>query len=135
MAHDEFVAGGFDAQSIADLLRPVSRFCNGQRDNYFVIDTVGDVYYCDGVIGEQGHIVFNVKDEPTYEQLHGVSHDPHDNEKCRACHLLPICQGNCDWERRATNMVCHPLLTTLPDYLRDYRSCFDVKAEGYVRLA
>lgn len=135
MTHEEFVAGGFDAQTIADLLHPVPRFCNGQRDDYFVIDTVGDVYYCDGVIGEKDHIKFNVKDEPTYEQLHGVSHDPHDSPQCRACHLLPICQGNCDWERRATNMVCHPLLTTLPDYLRDYRSCFDVDPAPYVRLA
>ena len=135
MMHEEFVEGGFDAATIADMLQPVPRFCNGQRDNYFVIDTLGDVYLCDGIIGEQDRVIFNVLDEPTREQLHSVSHDPQDSAQCRNCHLLPICQGNCNWERRATGMVCHPLLTTLPDFLRDYRSCFDVEPAPFVRLA
>ena len=90
---------------------------------------------CDGHIGEQDHVVFNVKDGPTEAQKRMVSHDPYESEQCRACHLLPICQGNCDWERRATGMQCHPLLTTLPDYLRDYRACFGDVEEPYTRLA
>ena len=135
MVHDEFVANGFDAATIADILRPVPRFCNGQRDDYFIIDTLGDVYMCDGVIGEQDKIAFNIKDDPTPEQLHTVSHDPQTSEQCRDCYLLPICQGNCNWERYSTGMICHPLLTTLPDYLRDYRSCFDIEPAPYTRLA
>ncbi|MBR3181682.1 MAG: SPASM domain-containing protein [Eggerthellaceae bacterium] len=135
LTHEEFASGGYDAEAIRDLLSPVPRFCNGQRHNYYIVDTLGDVYMCDGYIGEQDHVVFNVKDEPTDEQKRMVSHDPHDSEQCRACYLLPICQGNCDWERRATGMQCHPLLTTLPDYLRDYRACFGELSGSYTRLA
>ena len=135
LVHDEFVLGGYDAEKLRDLLSPVPRFCNGQRHNYYIIDTLGDVYMCDGYIGEQDHVVFNVKDEPAGECLRMVSHDPYESEQCRACHLLPICQGNCDWERRATGMQCHPLLTTMPDYLNDYRSCFGEREGHYQRFA
>ena len=135
LTHEEFAAGGYSAEKIADLLSPVPRFCNGQRHNYYIVDTLGDVYMCDGHIGKQDHVVFNVKDGPTEAQKRMVSHDPYESEQCRACHLLPICQGNCNWERRATGMQCHPLLTTLPDYLRDYRACFGDVEEPYTRLA
>ena len=134
MTHDEFALGGYGADDIRDMLQPVPRFCNGQRHNYYIVDTLGDVYICDGYIGERDHVVFNVKDEPTPGQLRLVSHNPYESEQCRSCHLVPICQGNCDWERRASDMACHPLLTTLPDYLRDWRNCFEVEAEGYIRL-
>ena len=135
LVHDEFALGGYDAEKIKDVLSPVPRFCNGQRHNYYIIDTLGDVYMCDGHIGEQDHVVFNVKEEPNPEQLRMVSHNPYESAQCSACHLLPICQGNCDWERQATGMQCHPLLTTLPDYLRDYRSCFGELVGHYQRLA
>ena len=135
LQHDEFAAGGFTAEAIRSMLAPVPRFCNGQRHDYYVIDAIGDVYMCDGYIGEKAHVAFNVLDGPAPEHLRMVSHDPHDSEQCRDCHLLPICQGNCDWERRATGMVCHPLLTTLPDYLRDWRSCFGPREGSYQRLA
>lgn len=135
LTHEEFVKGGFDAARLSDLLQPVPRFCRGQKDAYYVIDAIGDVYLCDGVIGEQDHVVFNVKDDPIGEQLHFISHDPQESGQCRACYLLPICQGNCDWERKATGMQCHPLLSTLPDYLRDYRSCFGDREGSYQRFA
>lgn len=135
LRHEEFVDGGFDENALRSLLSAVPIFCNGQRHNYYIVDTLGDVYMCDGYIGEQDHVVFNVNGEPTPEQLHMVSHNPYESEECRDCHLLPICQGNCDWERRATGMPCHPLLTTLPDYLRDYRSCFGEASGPYTRFA
>lgn len=124
LQHDEFVAGGFDVDKVRSLLQPAPRFCNGQRDDYYVIDTLGDIYLCDGYIGEQDHVVANVLDNYS-AALGKVSHDPYESEQCRECHLLPICQGNCDWERRQTGMVCHPLLTTLPDYLRDWQRALE----------
>ena len=128
LSHQEFCKLMHDAvsqsidrkQRISALLQPAPRFCKGQRDDYFIIDTRGDVYLCDGYIGEQDHVVGNVVSGDFDRALNRVSHDPYENEQCSACHLLPICQGNCDWERRASNMACHPLLETLPDYLRDW---------------
>lgn len=135
LQHDEFAAGGFTGEDIRNMLSAQPRFCNGQRHNYYIVDAIGDVYMCDGLIGEKGHAAFNIAGEPAPEHLRMVSHDPHDSEQCRACHLLPICQGNCNWERHATGMVCHPLLSTLPDYLRDWRTCFGPRQESYERLA
>lgn len=135
LTHEEFSSGNFDSETMRDLLRSVPRFCNGQRNAYYVIDTVGDVYACNGCIGERNHVIFNVLDAPEEEQLSAISHNPYESGHCRACHLLPICQGNCDWERKATGMICHPLLTTLDDYLRDYRSCFGATEGSYARLA
>ena len=134
LQHDEFVAGGFTGDDIRDMLGAVPRFCNGQRHNYYIVDAIGDVYLCDGHIGEKDHVAFSIFDEPAPADLRKVSHDPHDSDQCRACHLLPICQGNCNWERHATGMVCHPLLSTLPDYLRDWRTCFGPRQESYERL-
>ena len=122
LSHETFAEGNPDEQEIRAVLCPTARFCKGQRDDYFIIDTIGDVYLCDGYIGEQDHVVGNVIEGLSEAALHSVSHDPHESEQCRACELLPICQGNCDWERRETGMHCHPLRTTLPDYLRDLRA-------------
>ena len=68
------------------------------------------------------------------EKLRVISHDPFENPQCRACELLPTCLGNCDWERRTDRMQCHPLKTTLPDYLRDLRRCYPQPATGFLRL-
>jgi uncharacterized protein len=126
LTHEEFsqlsfeahVRNGLDADGVRALLAPAPRFCNGQRDDYYVIDSIGDVYMCDGRLGEKACVTFNICDDPSTWELHGLSHNPYESEQCRACHLLPICLGNCHWERCETGMHCHPLLTTLSQYLQ-----------------
>lgn len=135
ISHEEFAARSFDAATLQALLEPQSRFCNGQRDNYFVIDCKGDVYACDGYIGEQDWVRFNVLDEPTREQLHEVTFEPCEDALCSSCEIMPLCWGNCIWERRKTGLVCHPLRTTIGDYLRDWRTCYPIEANGYTRLS
>jgi uncharacterized protein len=138
LSHDEFMAQNPDSSMMRALLTPHSTFCNGQRDDYFIVDYRGDVYLCDERIGEPGRAAFNVDDNTIPpECLELISHDPLDDAECAACHLLPICQGNCIWERTLLTSHCHPFLTTLPDYLRDYRACCkDVEfEEGYALLA
>ena len=121
LTHEAFVQDGCDAGRLSARLAPAPRFCNGQRNDYFVIDTLGDIYLCDGYIGEKEHVVGNVATGDIEAALDCISHDPYDDEQCSACEILPICQGNCDWERRASDMACHPLRMTLSDYLRDWQ--------------
>lgn len=125
LEYEEFASRGFDEQTILAKLAAPPVFCGGQSDNYYVIDCVGDVYACDGYIGNKEHVVFNLLEEPcpAPDKLQAISHDPFADPQCRECALLPICLGNCDWERRTDQMQCHPLKTTLPDYLRDLRAC------------
>lgn len=131
--HEEFFEAQFkefeklphDAAELRERLRPIERFCSGQSDNYFVIDLLGDVYNCDGWVGDKGYVRFNILDDKSTWKLHEVSFDATRDEKCSACELLPVCLGSCIWERECSGMPCHPFKTTMPDYLRLYRSCFD----------
>lgn len=142
---DEFEAREHSAAELQTLLAPALRFCNGQRDPYFVIDCRGDIYDCDGYIGRPEHRVASILDaeetidgssgaHPCCSQLHFVSHDPFASAECSACHLLPMCMGNCKWVRETDQMQCHPLLWTLPRYLRVYRHCFKAHTSGFTLL-
>ncbi|MBE6473863.1 MAG: radical SAM protein [Coriobacteriaceae bacterium] len=122
---EEFAKCDHDAAEMREMLKPVRRFCTGQLENYFIIDLLGDVYRCDGRVGENDHVVFNLFDDEQAWKLHEITFDATRDAKCGPCELLPICQGNCLWERECSGMPCHPFKTTLGDYLRVYRSCFD----------
>lgn len=133
--HDAFVQRGFTAEEIRGMLRPIGHFCGGQRDAYFVIDVKGDVYLCDGVMGERDRIAFNLLEGYAEEDLHRIVFDATRDEKCAACELLPVCLGNCIWERRRTEIPCHPLKYTLRDYLLDLRGCYgELDSEGLTLL-
>ena len=126
------------AAEMREMLRPIDRFCTGQLDNYFVIDLLGDVYNCDGWVGDRKYVRFNLADGPDGWLLHDISHDATRDAKCSACKLLPVCFGSCIWERVCNGMPCHPFKTTIGGYLRVYRSCFPEVAapvEGFVLLA
>lgn len=123
------------ASTVAALLAPTPRFCSGQRDDYFIIDCKGDVYACDGYVGQREHVRFSIFDEIEPEHLQQLSHNPFGSAECSACELLPLCMGNCDWERRTDQMQHHPLKYVLPEYLRMYRACFDAPTRGLTLLA
>ncbi len=124
LRHDQFVQDGFSAGTLRAMLRPVSRFCRGQLEDYYVIDCHGDVYSCDGYMGQAEHRKFNLEDMDYGSHLHEVTHDATRDVQCGNCELLPICQGNCTWERHLTGMPCHPLRYTINFYLNDYRACY-----------
>ena len=134
---DEFAKRPHDAGELRAMLEPPRRFCAGQADNYFVIDLLGDVYACDGWVGDRAHVKFNLLDDASTWKLHEVSFDPTRDEKCQVCELLPICLGNCIWERECSGMPCHPFKTTIGDYLRIYRACLGEPepSEGVTVLA
>jgi len=135
--HEEFFHAQFEeyarhphyAGELREMLRPIKRFCTGQLDNYFIIDLLGDVYYCDGRVGDKAYVSFNLFDDRSTWKLHQVSFDATRDEKCSACELLPVCMGSCIWERTCSGMPCHPLRTTMGDYLRLYRSLLDEATE------
>ena len=134
---DEFAKRPHDAAELKAMLAAPGRFCSGQADNYFVIDLLGDVYACDGWVGDRSHVTFNLLDDPSTWKLHEVSFDPTRDAKCQACELMPICLGSCIWERELSGMPCHPFKTTIGDYLRVYRECLGEAeaAEGVTVLA
>ena len=137
--HEEFAhechrlreAAGFMREELAETLGPCRRFCLGQLESYYVVDALGDVYKCDGWMGDRSRALFNLmEDEPV---TNAVSYDPFGEERCRMCSLLPLCWGNCSWEQERTGWPCHPLKYTMPQYLASYRACFG-EADGPATL-
>lgn len=132
--HEEFARAKYDlvdkgnlnVSQLRGVLSAGPAFCNGQRDDYFVIDLLGDVYKCDGYVGVKDHVLFSLDDDPSEWKLDAITHDATSTPLCQACKLLPMCQGSCIWEREMSahetgEMPCYPLKTTMGDYLADYR--------------
>lgn len=121
---EEFAKRDHQPSELREMWRPIRRFCTGQTDNYYNIDLLGDVYACDGWVGDKGHVKFNLFDDQSTWRLHDITFDATRNAKCQECELLPVCQGNCIWERSCCGMPCHPFKTMGKDYLRVYRQGF-----------
>lgn len=141
--HDEFCqerlqlfeSEAHTADELRMMLAPILQFCQGQSGSYFVIDFKGDVFSCDGWIGYPERVRFNVHDDPSEWKTPEIVFDAPLDEKCSPCELLPLCMGNCIWEREATGMPCHPLKGRMGSYLRVYRSCFGEGQPGVTLLA
>ena len=118
---EEFAKYAHTAGELRDMLRPIRRFCTGQLDNYYIIDLLGDVYKCDGRVGEAPYVLFNLFEDQETWKFNEITFDATHDAKCSACELLPVCQGSCFWERSCSGMPCHPFKTTIGDYLRLYR--------------
>jgi len=131
---EQYAGEGHGEADLRELLRPIDRFCSGQLENYFVIDLLGDVYKCDGRVGEKDYVRFNLFDDPSTWALSEVTHDPTHDEQCAACELLPLCMGNCHWERACNGWPCHPFRYTIDGYLRLLRACSDAPATGVTIL-
>ena len=82
---------------------------------------LGDVYNCDGWVGDKSYTRFNLFDDRSTWKLQDITFDATRDEKCSACELLPLCYGSCLWERLLSGMPCHPFKTTIDKYLRVYR--------------
>ena len=122
--HELFAETPFTREVMEGMFRPVRDFCRGQLDNYYVIDPLGDAYKCEGWIGQKEHAFFNVLDLPDENTLHLSDYNPLRDPQCRDCEVLPLCKGQCYWDRALLENACHIAKFTMPDYVRDYRSCF-----------
>jgi len=122
------------ADELQAMLAPILQFCQGQSGSYYVIDFKGDVFSCDGWIGYSENVRFNVCDSPGTWKASEIVFDAPLDEKCSQCEILPLCMGNCIWEREATGMPCHPLKDRMGAYLRVYRSCFGAGQSGAILL-
>ena len=127
---EEFARNPHSAAELRSMLAPIDRFCTGNLDNYYVIDLLGDVYNCDGWVGDKSYVRFNLFDDPATWKLSDIVFDATRDERCSACTLLPLCFGNCYWERVCNGMPCHPFKTTIEGYLRIYRACFAADASS-----
>lgn len=52
------------------------------------------------------------------------AYNPYDDPVCARCPILPMCMGECSWDRALIGDSCHVFKDNLPAYLRDWRACF-----------
>lgn len=122
--------------AIQELLHPCGKFCHGQIDNYLAVDAIGDVYKCDGFVGDTKHKKFNILNGVNTSALEQITFNATTDEKCSQCKLMPVCQGSCYWERTRVGTSCDLLFRKVSDYLRYYRKMFGKMGYNeYIRMA
>ena len=122
--HKLFAKTPFTKEVLQEMFRPVRNFCRGQLEGYYVVDPFGDVYKCEGWLGQREHIVFNLDNVPVSEGLTFTEYNPLRDELCRDCEVLPLCKGQCAWDRALLEHACHIAKFTMPAYVANYRSCY-----------
>ena len=122
--HKLFEETPYTKEVIQSLFMPVRNFCRGQLENYYVINPFGDVYKCEGWLGQREHCVFNLDDMPKLDGLKLTDYNPLRDPQCRDCEVLPLCKGQCAWDRALLEHACHIAKFSMPEYVKDYRSCY-----------
>lgn len=120
---DRFCEEGRHPEEFAARMRPIPLFCKGQAERYYCIDAMGDVYKCDGHMGRTDHVLFNLDDALKSGHLPTdlAPLYPFNDAACKACSLLPLCKGTCEWERKCcSDHPCHPLKYTSKGYLQGW---------------
>lgn len=82
-------------------LEPLHLHCSAAMDRGYAIDELGNAFNCGCAIGDESKILFNICEPANVRKTRwGMiawygSHNPLDNERCRSCRVLPLCQGGC----------------------------------------
>lgn len=96
-----------------------------------VIGPEGELYKCWNDVAKPDKVYGNVDGGITNEKVlydYLTKADPFDDDRCRACLLLPVCAGGCPYARiidmdKKTNKACPLNVTNLADYLWEHYLC------------
>ena len=85
-------------------------YCDSCIKNSFVLSPEGDLYKCT-IESETGQKVGTLNAEgemeiDAYRHAKWMSYVPGDDEKCRECKFLPMCQGGCRFSRLQGQVEC-----------------------------
>ncbi len=99
----------------ARALEPLHLHCSASMDRGYAIDELGNAFNCGCAIGDDSKILFNICEPPetratNWEMIAWYgSHNPLDNQRCRTCRVLPLCQGGCLRIDEEPYTECNPL--------------------------
>jgi len=80
-------------------IEPSSTLCSAMQENSLLIDPVGDLYKCWGLVGKKTFVVGSIYEEkykPIFYEF--ITRSPLISQKCRLCNILPYCNGACLYE-------------------------------------
>lgn len=110
-----FMQGNPDASAYRRALEPLHLHCSASMDRGYAIDELGNAFNCGCAIGDDEKILFNICEPPETRKVRWDmvawygSHNPLDNERCRTCRVLPLCQGGCLRIDEEPYTECNPL--------------------------
>ena len=117
-------------------LEPLHLHCSASMDRGYAIDEFGNAFNCGCAIGDSEKILFNICEPPETRTTRWDmiawygSHNPLDNERCRTCRVLPLCQGGCLRIDEEPYQECNPLRYTIDRMVSGYYEALD--GEGSV---
>lgn len=124
---DFYRALGLDARGYADAMKPVDLYCAAWSNRGFFVDEVGDVFACMVDMDYPKRALTNVsevgKPNAPFNWARFCQFDclePLRDPECRACAVLPICQGGCACCRMLGDDVCHDLKDCIGGFVHDY---------------
>lgn len=86
--------------------------CRAMSDSSYVIDLFGDVYKCEGLVGNERFRIGTIDEKGRLSKLADAYYewmavDPLDTDDCRDCALLPACGGTCLQLMYLYTGMCH----------------------------
>jgi uncharacterized protein len=86
-------------------------FCQQQTSGFMMIDLMGDIYCCEGILGARDQRAGSIDKQGNlkieYPYFDWLARDPLQIDKCRSCKALPICCGGCAFIAYLENGTCH----------------------------
>ena len=111
---------GEDGKEKVALPTPFDTVCSAARLNMYVIAPDGALFKCWNSLGRPEDAIGHIEGPVEEDASAWIRFQPEDDATCRACKLLPICQGGCSDVHLRTGGVerrCTPLRYTLPQRL------------------
>lgn len=130
--YNKLVDMGFEACRNALYPKRKYNYCGADVANSFVIDMDGKIYKCWNQVGITEENCGNVFDDVKLGSVNytgWVDWNPLENEKCRACKVLPLCMGGCpnnggnrflSNEGRGRNIECDAIRDSVDDIITYY---------------
>ncbi len=82
--------------------KPSGLACNAVRKKSYQIDELGNIYKCNWFLGKDDHVIGNVADHPSFDDLNKTKEAKFflergitEKARCRKCTMLPVCLGRC----------------------------------------
>ncbi|MFX1294799.1 MAG: radical SAM protein [Promethearchaeota archaeon] len=114
-------------------LRPINTpvYCGSMTDSAYIIDPELSVYRCYGSVGNEDHIIGNIRDgefQKNFRYYDFMSRNPFDSknyEECQDCKLLSTCAGGCalaSWVKYGTyhKAACGYLTNVIKERIKLY---------------
>lgn len=101
-----------DLRMVNPVPKPITSWCNTEKDSFWIIGADGLLFKCDSLFGEKNKASAKLQKDGSvvfFEDAFkwGQSIYDESDSLCLKCRLLPICQGGCTRRRKLQDKSCY----------------------------